>query len=197
MWRTTTNVPQQGVWYGWTTLASVVKMAHIDAIAGSYPSDKLYDYSTIEGLETGSKGVFTFNGNNNNGVATPYQGSSTTDGITAKSLSTLIKGIIRYYRPSAYGGWSDIRFYNGVPINAADYTMPSSQVAMANLYYKDAELYDYYMFDTSKGYLPKQTTRQGRLADVPGGRTNDDMSPGGTLFIGSAWFEQESSFFRE
>ncbi|WP_158847882.1 Ig-like domain-containing protein [Algibacter sp. L1A34] len=167
-----------GVFYTNVSLTTLVSMAHLDAMANHFPDDKLYDYATTEGIIQGSTNITT------NG----YAGSSTTDGITQKSLKTLILGQSNYLRSFVYGGWNDIRFYNGAPLSTVGKRQNSVLAAMANLYYKDIDLKDYYLYNTSVGYPAKIQISEGY--GLP-----EDYGSWGNLIVGGAWFEQENNFF--
>ncbi len=187
MQRNKDEYPTLGVWYGWITSGAMVQIAHLDAMADHFPNDRLYDYETTEGILNGSIDL----------QPEGYVGTSTTDGETKKSLLTLLKGQTKYYRSSANGGWNDERFYTMdsdntlVALDPTGFTQPSAIVAVANLYYKDQDLKDYYTFNASVGYPAKQNTSQGYLAGVG----NDDWGPWGTYIFGSAWYGQENNFF--
>lgn len=169
-----------GVWYSFSTLCAVVTIAHKDAMAGSYPDDLLYDYETSDGIVEGSTNITT------NG----YLGSSTTDGSTLKSIKTFILGQSKYYRSTANGGWNDVRYFDGLPLDMTgnserDYSTPQ---AIANLYYKDDDLSDFYLYNTGAGYPVKDTYDDGFF---DGGDGNM-----GTAIIGMAWYEMEDYFFQ-
>ena len=173
------NINELGVWYSFSTLSAMVGMAHLDAMTNHFPNDRLYDYKTTEGVVKGSTTI-TFN---------PYKGSSTTDGTTLKSLKSFIIGQSNYYRSSANGGWGDARFYDGSPLNMQgfserDYSIPQ---AIANLYYKDQNLKDFYLYNTAVGYPVKDPFNDGAF--------NGEDGNIGTSILGGAWFEQEGNFF--
>lgn len=170
-----------GMGYSWITTGSVVLIAHMDALAGHFPNDLLYDYKTAEGVVKGSTTISD----------TPYEGTSTTDGITEKSLLTLLRANSNYLRSEANGGWNDIRFYGTTPLNSEGTDQPSAIPAMANLYYKDQELVDFYMYDITKGYPPKNSISGGYMAGV----WDKDSGSWGNIIFGSIWYEQESNFF--
>lgn len=187
MIRNTDASPTQGVNYGWTSIGAMVEIAHLDAITNNYPNDKLYNYSTVEGVKKGQTNLMY--------LGLPFEGSSTTDGYTEKSLLSLIKGQTNYYRSSAFGGWNDTRFYKNssdelIPLNSEGRKM-SVVAALANAFYKDSDLYDYYTFDTKKGYPQKTNTSGGYIA----GYLTDDVGSWGNYLIGSLWFQQENNFF--
>ncbi|WP_282054669.1 Ig-like domain-containing protein [Maribacter luteus] len=187
MIRNKDEVPYLGVWYSNISIGAMVKMAHLDAMAGHYPNDLLYEYETTEGILNGSTD-YTDSG---------YVGTSTTDGVTPKSLYAFLKGISNYYRSAANGGWNDIRFYKDsqdntlTALDPSGYNQPSVMAAMANLYYKDKDLEDYYKFNTAVGYPGKVYTGQGYIAGVG----NDDQGPWGKYLLGAMWLEQEDNFF--
>jgi hypothetical protein len=173
------NINELGVWYSFSTLSALVNMAHIDALANHFPDDKLYDFNTTDGLIKGSTNL------TNKG----YVGGSTTDGVTLKSLKTFIIGQSKYYRSSEYGGWNDIRYYGGEPLDMTgseerDYSIPQ---AVANLYYKDPDLKDFYSYNTAKGYPTKNSYKDGAYHGEDGSI--------GQFLLGGAWFEQENNFF--
>ena len=181
MQRNNATYPTLGVWYGWITSGAMVQVAHMDAMANHFPNDRLYDYETTEGILKGSTDLHP------NG----YAGTSTTDGVTEKSLLTFLKGQANYYRSAANGGWNDTRFFRTVPLDPNGFTSPSAIAAVANLYYKDQDLFDYYTFNSAAGYPANTNTSQGYLASVG----NDDWGPWGTYIFGAAWFGQENNFF--
>ncbi|NJB35401.1 hypothetical protein [Croceivirga sp. JEA036] len=173
------NISALGVWYSMSTLSALVRMAHTDALKGNFPEDRLYDFSTTEGIIKGST----------NFTEEPYPGGSTTDGVTPKSLKTFIIGQSKYYRSSDYGGWNDLRYYKGGAlnmegVNERDYSINQ---AIANLYYKDSELSDWYLYDTSKGYPTKDSFKDGHH--------QGDSGNLGTSVAGGLWLEMESYFF--
>lgn len=170
-----------GMGYSWITTGAVVLIAHMDALAGHFPNDLLYDYKTTEGVVKGSTTISD----------TPYEGTSTTDGITEKSLLTLLKANSNYLRSEANGGWNDIRFYETTPLNSEGTDQPSAIPAMANLYYKDQDLVDLYMYDTTKGYPPKKSISGGYMAGV----WDKDSGSWGNMIFGSIWYGQEGNFF--
>ncbi|MDV7140216.1 Ig-like domain-containing protein [Maribacter sp. TH_r10] len=176
------NINALGVHYSFSTLQSMVKMAHEDAMAQHYPDDLLYDYETTEGILNGSTNLTPTAPNG-------YVGSSTTDGVTPKSLKTFIMGQSKYYRSSAKGGWNDIRFYDGSPLNMTglserDYSIPQ---AIANLYYKDQDIKDFYLYNTSAGYPSKNSYLDGVYQGSDGAI--------GKFLLGAAWLEMEVYFF--
>ena len=59
---------------------------------------------------------------------------------------------------------------------------------MANLYYEDQDLEDYYMYNTSVGYPTKVQIYEGY-------GLQEDYGAWGNMIIGSAWFQQEDNFF--
>ncbi|MRX63325.1 Ig-like domain-containing protein [Maribacter luteus] len=188
MWRNTDDAPAKGVWYGWISTGAVIEMAHVDAMANHFPNDKLYDYKTKEGILKGSTNL----------TSSGYAGSSTTDGVSDKSILGVIKALSKYYRSSDNGGWNDIRFYkseNGLTLTTLDatgYTQPSSITAIANLYFKDNELKDFYLYNINEGYPAKASISAGALAIA---QYNEDYGPWGNLIMGAAWLEQEDNFF--
>ncbi|QQO97150.1 pectate lyase [Cellulophaga phage Nekkels_2] len=187
--RGTDTNPLTGVSYGWTSLGSMVEIAHLDAMTNHFPNDKLYNYSTVIGFTQGQTKFM-------NGSAV-YEGTSTTDGKTEKSIFSFLKGQTNYYRDEANGGWTDTRFYKNasevlIPLDSEDYKEMSVVAAAANLYYKNQDIYDFYMFDTSKGYYAKSLTTSGYLS----GYGYDDMGPWGNFIIGSLWIQQEDNFFK-
>ncbi|MCL5129867.1 Ig-like domain-containing protein [Algibacter sp. L4_22] len=168
-----------GVYYTNVSLTTLISMAHLDAMANHFPGDKLYDYKTTDGIVQGSTNLTILG----------YAGSSTTDGITQKSLKTLIMGQSKYLRNSANGGWNDIRFYNNEPLSIVGRRHNSVLAAMANLYYNDVDLKNYYLFNSSVGYPSKKQI-------VEGYGLPEDYGAWGNLIIGGAWFEQENNFFK-
>lgn len=186
LFRNRDSDPTLGVFYGYITLGGMVAMAHLDAIANNFPLDKLYDYETTEGLVNGSTTL----------TSSGYLGGSTTDGITKKSLYTFLKGQSNYLRSSVDGGWNDIRFFKSTdniitPLSTVGLRQPSVIPAMANIYYKNQELLDWYNYETTRGYPSKVTISEGYLA---GGVGNEDMGPWGNMILGLAWYNQEDSF---
>ncbi|WP_282124608.1 hypothetical protein [Algibacter mikhailovii] len=179
--RNSDAVPTVGVSYGWITTGTVVQIAHMDAMANHFPGDRLYDYKTTEGVLNGSTKI----------SKTPYQGTSTTDGVTEKSLLTLIKAQAKYLRSEANGGWNDIRFYRDTPLNSTGLEQPSAVPAVANLYYKDQELVDLYMYNTSVGYPPKKSISGGYMSGV----WDKDSGSWGNMIFGAMWYGQEDNFF--
>lgn len=167
-----------GVFYTNVTLTGFVYMAHIDAMSNNFPNDRLYDFETTDGILEGSTTITT----------NPYPGSSTTDGVTLKSLKTVLKAQSNYLRSSANGGWNDTRYYDGAPMSTVGKRQNSVLAAIANLYYKDQDLKDYYLYNTSVGYPVKVPIGEGW-----GG--NEDYGAWQNLIVGSAWFEQENNFF--
>lgn len=175
----------KGVFYGTISLGAMVEIAHLDAMTNLYPNDRLYDYETTEGILNGSTNL-TVGG---------YVGSSTTDGTTPKSLKTFIKGQSKYLRSSANGGWNDTRFFRKstgalVPIDPTGVYQPSVQTAIANIYYKDPELENFYKYNQSAGYPQKIEKFQGYTASY----CNEDTGAWGNNIFGSMWFEQEHNF---
>ncbi|NRD19964.1 T9SS type A sorting domain-containing protein [Winogradskyella eckloniae] len=186
LFRNRDSDPTLGVFYGYIALGGMVAMAHLDAIANNFPSDRLYDYETTEGLEHGSTTLTT----------TGYLGGSTTDGVTNKSLFTFLKGQSNYLRSSSDGGWNDIRFFKSTddiitPLSTVGLRQPSVIPAMANIYYNNQELLDWYNYETTVGYPSKVSISEGYLA---GGIGNEDMGPWGNMILGAAWYDQEDSF---
>ncbi|MFS4482702.1 Ig-like domain-containing protein [Hyunsoonleella sp. 2307UL5-6] len=180
--------PTRGVFYSYVSLGAIIQIAHLDAMAGHYPSDKLYDYKTVEGVESGSTTL------TNEG----YAAGSTTDGITEKSLLTALKGQSNYLRSSANGGWNDLRFFrksdNSIePLSTVGKRQPSAIPAIANLYYKNNDLKDFYTYNTAVGYPPKKVINEGYLAGF--WEANEDMGSWGNLIFGAMWYEQEQNFF--
>ena len=178
--------PTSGLGYINITSGAMVLVAHIDATAGSFPNDKLYDYSTSDGVTNGSFAL----------SATAYAGGNTTDGVTQKSLLTFLKANTKYLRTAANGGWNDTRFYKSTdltltPLDSTGKHMASTHLAIANLYYKDAELVDAYMFNTAVGYPVKQSLSEGYIAGVG----DQDMGQWGNMIFGAAWYGQEGNFF--
>ena len=188
IFRNEDDYPAKGVWYGWITLGAIVEMAHLDAMTEHYPSDLLYDYSTTDGILNGSTNL----------TSSAYVGSSTTDGTTPKSIFTALKAQSNYYRSSTNGGWNDLRYFkdsDGITIDAIDptsYSQPSVITALANTYYKDQDLEDYYLFNTSVGYPAKQSILAGALS---GSGYDEDYGPWGNMIQGAMWLEQEDNFF--
>jgi hypothetical protein len=166
-----------GVSYTNVSLTSLVYMAHIDSQANHFPDDKLYDFKTTEGIVTGSTNLTT----------NPYLGGSTTDGVTEKSIKTLIMGQSKYLRSSAFGGWNDLRYNNGLAMSTENTREDSVNAAVANLYYNSQDLKDYYLYNTSAGYPEKSVHLYGY------GLPEDDGA-WGSFIIGGAWFEQEGNF---
>lgn len=76
------NISFLGVLCSFSTLHGMVQMAHVDAMANHFPNDRLYDYSTTDGVVNNSTTM----------TDTHYVGTSTTDGTTEKSILLLIKG---------------------------------------------------------------------------------------------------------
>lgn len=168
-----------GVGYTNVSLSSLVYMAHIDAMSNHYPGDLLYNYTTTNGIYKGST-TYT---------ESPYPGSSTTDGQTLKSLKSVIIGQSKYLRTTENGGWADKRYYDGQSLNTTDKVQNSVVAAIANLYYKDPELEDYYLYNVSKGY-PSKKAIYGGYGGFP-----EDYGAWGTLIAGGIWMEMESYFF--
>ncbi|WP_298487933.1 Ig-like domain-containing protein [uncultured Maribacter sp.] len=178
--------PAKGVYYGWVSLGAMVQMAHLDASANHFPNDRLYDYKTTEGILKGSTNL-TVEG---------FKGTSTTDGITEKSLLTFLTGQGKYLRKSIDGGWNDIRFFKNssgalAPLSTVGTRQPSAVPAMANLYYKSQDLKDLYMYNTAVGYPAKVVIGEGYMAGV----ADEDSGPWGNLIFGSMWYNQEDNFF--
>ena len=114
--------------------------------------------------------------------------------LTPKSLKTFIKGQSKYYRTSANGGWSDLKFYNNSGyksiINVEGVYMASVQVAISNLYYNDSEIADFYKYNQNAGYPQKQSLNQG----YTGSYYNEDLGAWGNNIIGVMWLEMEDNF---
>lgn len=180
--RNTNSNFNSGVGYGMLTMSSLVSMAHLDAMANHFPDDLLYDYTTTEGVRKGEIGIASEDA---------YQGSSTTDGETEKGLLMFIKAQSKYLRSEADGGWSDIRFYNGNSLDMEGWEQPSTIPAIANLYYRDQDLVDFYLYNTSVGYPQKQSLRGGYQAPL----WDKDTGAWGNMIFGAAWLEQENNFF--
>lgn len=180
-WELLRNKPSDntlGVFYTNISLTSLVYMAHLDAQANHFPNDKLYDFKTTDGILNGSTNL----------TANPYAGGSTTDGVTEKSIKTLIMGQSKYLRNSASGGWNDLRYNNGSPMSTVNKRQNSVIAAIANIYYKDQDLKDYYLYNTSAGYPAK-------VAIYEGWGVIEDYGGWANLIIGGAWLEQENNFF--
>jgi len=178
--------PTKGVYYGWVSLGAMVQIAHLDASGNHFPNDRLYDYKTSEGILFGSTNITT------NG----FQGTSTTDGTTQKSLLTFLTAQAKYLRSASYGGWNDIRFFENssgelIPLSTVGKRQPSSVPAMANLYYKSNSIKDLYTYNTSVGYPQKVRIKEGYMAGV----SDEDSGPWGNLIFGSMWYGQENNFF--
>ncbi len=179
-WELIRNTPDDntlGVFYTNITLTSMVYMAHLDAQANHYPNDRLYDYKTTDGILNGSTNL----------TIEPYAGGSTTDGVTQKSIKTLIMGQSNYLKHSTKGGWYDLRYNNGSHMSTIGTRQNSVIAAVANLYYKDQDLKDYYLYNTSVGYPSK-------VAIYEGWGVVEDNGAWGNLIIGGAWLEQENNF---
>lgn len=185
LWRNRDTDPTLGVFYSYITLSGIINMAHVDALYGHFPNDRLYDYSTADGIINGSTNL----------TASPFVGGSTTDGVTQKSLLTVLKAQSNYLRSSVDGGWNDLRFFKAsdntlTALSTVNTRQPSVIPAIANLYYKNQDLEDWYLYNTSVGYPAKVTISEGYLAGVG----NEDMGAWGNSFAGSFWFEQENNF---
>ncbi|GGD03591.1 Ig-like domain-containing protein [Hyunsoonleella pacifica] len=188
LWRNKDDDPTRGVFYSYVSLGAVIQIAHADAMANHFPGDKLYDYKTKEGIVNGSTNL----------TDSGYVGGSTTDGVTEKSLYTVLKAQSNYLRSSANGGWNDLRFFRKsnntvVPLSTVGKRQPSTIPAIANLYYKDNDLSDFYMYNTAVGYPAKQIINEGYIASM--WEANEDMGSWGNLIFGSIWYEQENNFF--
>lgn len=176
-----------GVDYGWSTTEILTLMCHTDAMANHFPNDRLYDYTTSEGILNGSTNLSQF----------AWAGSSTTDGVTEKGLLKMIKAQAKYLRSEADGGWNDIKFYKKqsdnslVPLDSEGKIQPSTIAAIANLYYKEQDLVDLYTYNTSVGYPVKQSIHTGSMAP----KWDKDVGGNGNMIIGSAWYGQENNFF--
>ncbi len=186
MIRATDADPTLGVFYTFISLGAATMMAHLDAQANHYPNDRLYDYTTIEGITNGST-TYTTSG---------YAGGSTTDGSTPKGLLSTLKAQSNFLRSTANGGWNDQFYFENssgteIPLDITGARQPSSIPALANLYYRDQELLDWYTYNTGVGYPAKVTISEGYLAGVG----NEDQGPWGNLVMGSIWFGLEESFF--
>ncbi len=186
MQRATDDDPTKGVYYSWVTIGEMVEMAHVDAMANHFPNDRLYDYSTTEGILSGSTNL----------TAAGYAGSSTTDGTTEKSLLTFLTAQSKYLRTAANGGWNDVRFLKNssntlIPLSTVGTRQPSAVPAMANLYYKSQDLEDLYLYNTAVGYPPKVSIEEGYMSGV----ADEDSGPWGNLIFGSMWYGQENNFF--
>ena len=178
--RNTSSDNTLGVFYGNVTLTSLVYMAHLDAQANHFPNDRLYDFKTTEGIIHGSTNI----------TVEPYAGASTTDGETEKSVKTLLLGQSNYLRTSAYGGWSDLRYFNGSNMSTVGIRQNSVLGAIANLYYKDQDLEDYYLYNTAVGY-PEKVAIYGGWGKV------EDYGAWANFIIGGAWMKQENNFFND
>ncbi len=186
MFRNHDNSTALGVSYGFASLAAMLEMAHNDALANHFPYDRLYDYTTTEGVVTGSINL----------TNTPYVGSSTTDGVTEKSIYTFLIGQSKYLRNAANGGWNNKRSFKKstgakVPLNATDLYQPSIHAALANLYYKNTELEAFYKYDTSAGYPVKKDIYSGYNPPF----ATQDAGAWTNLINGMLWYEQEDNFF--
>ncbi|MFS4416965.1 Ig-like domain-containing protein [Maribacter sp. 2307ULW6-5] len=181
MSRATESTPFAGIAYSWISTEAAVRMAHTDAMANHFPNDRLYDYRTADGVLNGSTTISD----------TPYEGTSTTDGTTEKSLLKVIKALSKYLRSTADGGWNDVRFFNGTALNSVGTSQPSAIPAMANLYYKDQDLVDLYTYNQDVGYPAKQSFGGGYMSGV----WDKDSGGWGNLIFGSMWYDLENQFF--
>jgi len=180
-WEVIRNKPTDntlGVFYSNVSLTALVAMAHLDAQADHYPDDRLYDIATSEGIVNGSTNL----------TQSPYLGGSTTDGVTQKSLKSIIVAQSKYVRNSTNGGWYDLRYNNGAAMTTVNKRQNSVLAAVANLYYKDPSLKNYYLYNTAAGYPSK-------VAIYEGWGVVEDDGAWGNLIVGGAWLEQENNFF--
>jgi len=190
LYRNRDTEPTTGIFYTNISLNGMIQMAHLDAMVNNYPSDKLYDYSTSDGVANGT----TTNSLN------AYTGSGTTDGTTQKTLETMILAQAKYYRTSANGGWTPERYFTSFDGNTTTLLdpegvfQPSVQAALANLYYKNSSIQDYYLFNTVQNYPAKQSLLVGSLA---GSGYDEDYGAWGSLTQGSMWLGMENYFFLE
>ncbi|MFI1771010.1 hypothetical protein [Thalassobellus citreus] len=185
LYRNVDSDPTKGVFYGYITMTAVVSMAHEDAVANNFPNDKLYDYTTKEGIVNGSTNLTT----------SGFAGGSTTDGITEKSILSVLKAQSNYLRTQANGGWSDLRYFKKtdnsvVSLSTVGLRQPSTIPAIANLYYRNTDLSDWYNYNTSVGYPAKVIISEGYLAGVD----NEDTGAWGNLISGSLWYGQENNY---
>ena len=135
--------PTVGYTYATLTIFKLVAMAHHHAVAvqngltGVSNIGLYYDYTSSLGSDE---------------LYSSYVGGSTSGGN--KGIRLLLDNLSRYYRQSAQGGFLDTRFAEGgnsMDITA-DYRPYTIMVAMANSYYDDSDLNDYWNMRTSAGY---------------------------------------------
>ncbi|SFB72457.1 Putative binding domain-containing protein, N-terminal [Zunongwangia mangrovi] len=186
IYRNSSDDRNKGVFYSNITLCHVIDIAHLDAMANHFPGDRLYDYETTEGIEQGSINLTNI----------IYTGSSTTDGVTPKNIKKAILNVSKYLRSSANGGFNDLRYFEGVPLdssqrNVENNTFPrynSIVPAIANYYYNDPELEDYYLYNTDAGYPQKQIVSEG-IVKV------EDWGANEIFIIGNLWIQHEFNIF--
>ncbi len=140
----------KGMDYISTTMMHITAMAHNHAVAvyNGFPGvtdlGKFYDYSTSEGTDE---------------RCTAYAAASTSGGN--KSILSVLKHVRLYYLSGANGGYADNRYNeNGYAYNLTssgrNMTRPLP-AAMANQYYNDQDLKDWYLMETSLGYRQADT----------------------------------------
>lgn len=162
--------PAQGLNYATITGFHIVSAAyrHAVAVENGLPGvgtnrGELFDYTTSRGTtELYGPGVYT--------------GTSTSGGN--KGLLNMLLNITNYYRTSANGGWSDLRFAEGgTPITEEDkpfYIM----FAMANIYYDNPTLRSIYR--GTDGFVPPNYYSNGFTIDSAGSWGENSYQPWGT-----------------
>jgi hypothetical protein len=132
-----------GLLYTHLTLYHMTKLAFSHAVAienglvgSGSDKGKYFDYTTSLGSD--EQGWPS------------YGGTSTSGG--SKNLKLVITNLSKYFRTTANGGWNDVRFTEGGTVIPTFSKPPSPAIAMANAYYKDDALEDFYMLRSSAGY---------------------------------------------
>lgn len=128
--------PDLGLHYSTLAIFKLVSDAYRHEVAiangltGATEPGKYFNYSTSIGTDE---------------LYSSYPSSSTSGGT--KTIKLMLENLSKWYRTSANGGWSDIRYAEGGnAIN--EYNRPYTiATAMANTYYNDAGLEAYYKFN--------------------------------------------------
>lgn len=133
--------PTIGITYATLSIFKVVADAYRHAVGvqngvvGLTDIGKYYDYTTSIGTDE---------------LYSVYRATSTSGGN--KGIRLMVENMSKWYRTTANGGWSDVRYAEGG--NFIDsYNKPFTVFAsMANTYYQDPVITDYYKFNTAAGY---------------------------------------------
>ncbi|WP_291866669.1 hypothetical protein [Maribacter sp.] len=174
-YETSTTDWELGISYSTVTAGALTRMAHRDAMKNT--TDLLYDYETTDGI---------LNGSSNHSVT--YAGGSTTNGSTPKGLKLMLTAISKFYRNTANGGWNDVYYNDGKALDGGIKRRHSTTFAIANLFYKDQSLQDFYTYNQSVGYAAKGIDSDGYAEITDDGNWKNHIK-------GGFWLEQESNFF--